>query len=107
MDKIDKIKYDMKADILKAVAHRVRIIIVEKLSEGEQCVCELNKIFDLDTSTVSKHLTVLKKAGIVESEKRGLKVFYKLRCSCILTFFSCIEKIIQNNYEEAKMVAGK
>ncbi len=47
-----------------------------------------------DISTVSKHLSVLREAGIISSEKRGLQVFYRLRVPCILTVFGCIEGVL-------------
>lgn len=46
---------------------------------GERCVCELTKLVGSDMSTVSRHLGVLRVAGLVTSEKRGLQVFYRLR----------------------------
>ena len=65
-----------RANILKALAHPSRLMMVEELARGERCVCELRELVGADISTVSKHLAVLKKAGLVESDKRGLQVFY-------------------------------
>lgn len=48
-------------------------------------------------STVSKHLSVLKRAGILEDEKRGQQVFYRLRVPCILNFFGCVEDVLAAN----------
>ena len=53
-----------------------------------------------DISTVSKHLTVLKKAGLVESEKRGLQVFYTLLSPCVMNFFTCVESVIEAHKEQ-------
>jgi ArsR family transcriptional regulator len=89
-----------KAKILKALAHQTRIYMVEKLSGGEKCVCEFVGETGLDFSTVSKHLAVLKEAGIVRDDKRGQKVFYSLRVPCITNFLGCIETIIKSNLEE-------
>ena len=52
-----------------------------------------------DKSTVSKHLSVLREAGIVEDEKRGLHVFYTLRVPCVTTLFACIEAVVKSNVE--------
>jgi ArsR family transcriptional regulator len=49
----------------------------------------------LDMSTVSKHLAVLKEAGIVQDEKRGSQVYYTLRCPCVMNFFNCVETIMR------------
>lgn len=71
--------------------------MVDELSRGERCVCELRDMIGADISTVSKHLSVLKDAGIVEDDKRGQQVFYRLRVPCILNFFGCVEDILVAN----------
>lgn len=83
-----------RANIIKALAHPVRLFFVEELSKQEHCVCELTKMVGFDISTVSKHLSVLKNAGIVMDDKRGNQVFYQLRTPCILNFLGCIETVI-------------
>ncbi|MCX7788883.1 MAG: metalloregulator ArsR/SmtB family transcription factor [Spirochaetes bacterium] len=70
--------------ILKALSHPSRLLMVEALGEKPHCVCELTALVGSDTSTVSKHLSILKQAGIVVDEKRGNMVFYNLRCRCVL-----------------------
>lgn len=63
----------------KALGHPTRLFIVSMLSqEREKCVCELNREIDADVSTVSKHLQVLKTAGIINSYKKGNMVIYYL-----------------------------
>ena len=90
-------RYRLRARIIKALAHPSRLMMVDELSRGERCVCELTDLVGADISTVSKHLSLLKKAGIVQDEKRGLQVFYRLRCPCILRFFDCIEAVIEED----------
>jgi len=87
-------KYHLRAVVIKALAHPSRLLIVDELGKGERCVCELTELVGSDISTVSKHLSVLKRAGIVQDEKRGLQVFYRLRFPCILRFCDCIETVI-------------
>jgi ArsR family transcriptional regulator len=89
--------FEARAEIAKALAHPTRLFIVDMLSKGERCVCELREAVGADISTVSKHLSVLKKAGILEDDKRGLQVYYRLRCTCVLNFFSCIEGVLREN----------
>jgi ArsR family transcriptional regulator len=89
--------FEARAEIVKALAHPTRLFIVDELSRGERCVCELREEIGADMSTVSKHLSVLKNAGIVEDDKRGLQVFYRLRCPCVLRFFDCVENVLQEN----------
>jgi len=81
------------ARTMKALAHPTRLWLVEQLADGERCVCELLEGLELDISTVSKHLLVLKQAGVVSDVKRGKQVFYTLRCPCVLTFTHCLEPV--------------
>jgi len=93
-------RFEARARIIKAMAHPARLMIVDELSRRERCVCELTDMVGSDVSTVSKHLGVLKNAGIVRDERRGSKVFYILRTPCILNFLSCVETVIKSQAEE-------
>jgi ArsR family transcriptional regulator len=86
--------YEARARVIKALAHPARLLIVDELKRGPLCVCELRELVGSDMSTVSKHLSVLKNAGIVEDEKRGVQVYYRLRCPCVTDFFECAEKVL-------------
>jgi len=99
--------FEARADIIKAMAHPSRLFIINELSKGERCVCELRDGVGADISTVSKHLSVLKNAGIVEDDKRGLQVFYRLRCPCILNFFGCIENVLEENARRRLAVVNR
>ncbi len=91
---MDYEKFKKRAEIIKAMAHPARLIVIEALKDGEKCVCELNKLIDLEQSTLSRHLAVLRNSKIITDEKRGLNVFYKLRYPCVLTYLECIENVI-------------
>jgi ArsR family transcriptional regulator len=86
-----------RARIVKAIAHPVRIMILEELEKGEKCVCQLAPLFDLDISTLSRHLAQLKNAGIVSERKEGTKVIHKLETPCILKIFECCGNVLKNN----------
>lgn len=90
-------KYKTKANIIKALAHPSRLFIVDELSRGEKCVAELTAMIGVEMPTVSRHLSQLKHAGLVEDEKRGAQVFYRLRVPCVLNFFKCVEAVQNNN----------
>ena len=90
---------DAKAKVLKALGHPTRLLIVEELGKGERCVCYFVEQIGVDFSTVSKHLAVLKQAGLVEDEKRGQQVFYRLRVPCVLRFMDCVEAVISSRVE--------
>ena len=100
MFSISKAQYEKRSQVFKALAHPARLFIVEELGAGEKCVCELTAMLDLDTSTVSKHLSVLKNAGVVSSEKRGLLVYYSIKMSCVLGFFSCVQESLDESARE-------
>ena len=91
---------EARSKVLKALAHPSRLFIVEELEKEERCVCDLTEMIGADVSTVSKHLSVLKQAGIVIDDKRGNLVFYRLRVPCILSFFGCIESVIETQVKE-------
>ena len=95
-----KARFEARAGIIKAMSHPTRLFIVDELSKGERCVCELTEMVGDDISTISKHLSILKNAGIVIDEKRGTQVFYTLRVPCVLNFFSCVESVLKANVEE-------
>gem|GEM_PF-139074 len=80
-----------KADIFKALGHPTRLWIVEQLADGEKCVCEFVEALDVDFSTVSKHLSILRNKGIVGMEKRGKQIFYHLAMPCLLHSLNCID----------------
>lgn len=86
-------KYKVQARIIKALAHPTRLFIVDELSRGERCVCELTALIGVEMPTVSRHLSQLRNAGILDDEKRGSQVFYRLRVPCVLNFFKCVEAV--------------
>jgi DNA-binding transcriptional ArsR family regulator len=91
-----KTHLEARARVLKAMAHPTRLFIIEELEKEERCVCDLTAMIGADVSTVSKHLSVLKNAGIVIDDKRGNQVFYRLRVPCILNFFGCVESVLES-----------
>ena len=94
----NRAKYEARAVIVKALAHPARLMIVDELTEHRQrCVCELTELVGTDLSTVSRHLAVLRNAGILQSEKRGTSVYYRLRVRCIRNFFECVESVLKAN----------
>jgi ArsR family transcriptional regulator len=97
MDPIIRARLKARARILKALAHPTRLFIVEALSRGEQCVCALQEQIGADMSTVSKHLSLLRSAGLVSDEKRGTQVFYTLQVPCVLNFLGCAEQVLREN----------
>ncbi len=92
--------FEKQAEIAKAIAHPLRIAIVDFLKGGEQCVCDIADHIGSERSNVSRHLSVMVNAGILEYHKEGLKVIYKLKTLCILDFFSCVKRVLRQQAKE-------
>ena len=75
---VERQQAERMAGIAKALGDPIRLQLVDVLRKhaGKVCVCELVPLFDLSQPTVSHHLKVLRQAGIVDSERRGLWAFY-------------------------------
>jgi len=103
--------FEERARVMKALAHPSRLMMVDELSRGERCVCELTEMVGADISTVSKHLSVLKDAGIVDYRTDGVQHLYRLKAPCVLNVFSCIEAMreeeVQSEQRESVLATGK
>lgn len=106
MEKLSLTPYENLAAVFKALAHPARLFMVEQIAAGEKCVCELVAMLDLDASTVSKHLSVLRNAGVVADEKRGNNVYFRMRMECVVGFFSCVRKALEGQAREQLAAVG-
>ena len=95
--------YRLKAEVIAAAGHPIRLAILEMLKDGPRCVCDIAAGVDAQRSNVSRHLGVLLRAGIVEQHKEGLKRMYSLKTPCILSFLQCVEGVLR---ERARDAAG-
>lgn len=89
--------YEARARIAKALAHPTRLLMLDALQQREMCVCELTELVGADQSTVSKHLAVLRQAGIVEDRREGMMTFYRIKVCCLEGFWQCIESVLKEN----------
>ena len=71
------------------------------------CVCELTGLVGADQSTVSKHLAVLKNAGIVNDRKDGVMTFYRLKMCCLQGFWECMESVLKQNLKDQQAAIGR
>jgi DNA-binding transcriptional ArsR family regulator len=92
--------YAARARLIKALAHPTRLFVVDCLAEREQCVNDLAAMVGCDVSTMSKHLGVLRNAGVVKDERRGACIYYTLRCACVLSFFTCTDKVLRTVHDQ-------
>ncbi len=92
--------FERQAQVAQAISHPLRLAIVDFLKDGEQCVCDIAEHVGAERSNVSRHLSVMVAAGVLEHRKQGLKVIYWLKCTCILDFFSCISRVLRQQAKE-------
>jgi DNA-binding transcriptional ArsR family regulator len=97
-----KMLFEKQAEIAKAIAHPLRIAILDFLKNKERCVCDIAEHIGSEQSNVSRHLSVMVKADVLDCRKEGLKVIYRLKCSCILDFFTCISGVLREQARESK-----
>lgn len=95
MTEQEKMAFEARAAIFKALGHTTRLYILNQLSLSPHCVCELTEMVGADTSTVSKHLAILKNVGLVRSEKQGTTVYYNLACDCLRQFLQGAESLLE------------
>ena len=93
--------YELKAEVIAAAGHPIRLAIIDFLKDGEQCVCDIAGHVGAQRSNVSRHLAVLLQAGIVDHRRDGLRMIYSLRTPCILNFMKCVEGVIREQAKDA------
>ena len=96
---------EKQAEIVKALAHPVRLAVVEFLLEGERCVCEIAEHVGTEQSNLSKHLAVMTGAGLLGQRKEGLKVYYSARCPCVNKFTACVTDVVKARAAETQKLA--
>ena len=100
MKTAEKRLYKLKAEIIQAAAHPLRLAIIDLLSKGEFCVCDITERVGAERSNVSRHLALMLKAGVVDCRKEGLKVIYQLKTPCIMNFLACVNNVLREKIQE-------
>jgi len=100
LDKNKQLLYEKQAEIAGAIAHPLRVAILDFLKDGDQCVCDIAGYIGSERSNVSRHLAVMVNSGLLEYRKEGLKVIYSLKCKCITDFFICAVKVVKQQAKE-------
>lgn len=88
-------QFKEQAKLLKILAHEVRLNIIYCLKDGEKSVSELLKEINIEQSTLSKHLSILRMSNIISDRREGNIIFYKLQTPCVVKFFSCAIDVIK------------
>ena len=100
MDKRKGLLFERQAEIAKAVAHPLRIAVIDFLKDGEKCVCDIAEHVGSERSNVSRHLSVMVRAGVLSCRKEGLKVFYDLRTPCVVDFLTCAARLLRQQAKD-------
>jgi ArsR family transcriptional regulator len=91
---------DLQAEICNALAHPLRIKILEKLRDGPCCVCRIIPHVGAEQSNVSHHLSILKNAGIVRSQKKGMEVWYEVCDRRIFKILDLINELLAGQIQQ-------
>jgi DNA-binding transcriptional ArsR family regulator len=87
---------NFKAEFFKALAHPVRIRILEVLRDSEKSVTEIQSLLELDQSTVSQQLSILRSKSLLQSRKSGTSVFYSVRDPMLFDLLDIARSIFNN-----------
>jgi DNA-binding transcriptional ArsR family regulator len=96
--------YQKQAKIAAAIGHPLRAAILDFLKDAPQCVCDIAEHVDSERSNVSRHLSLMVSAGLLEYEKQGLKVIYSLKTPCVLDFLQCMTECVKEQAKENRML---
>jgi len=102
IDKKKQLKFEKQAEIISGIAHPLRIAVIDFLKDGPRCVCDIAQAVGSERSNVSRHLSVMVGAGLLEHRKEGLKVIYRLKCPCILDFLGCVTGVLRQQAKDNK-----
>lgn len=100
-------RYKAEAEIFQALAHPVRLQLLDFLAEGPRCACEIEPGFSLDQSTISRHLIVLKKAGLVQARREGVRVIYKLSDRRIQRIRELVQSLIADQVRKQATILAQ
>ena len=87
-------QYEGKANIFKALSHPTRLFILHTIKDKPYSVSELAKMTEIDISTMSRHLDLLKRYQIITGQKEKNTVYYRLNIPCLFEFMDCAQKIV-------------
>jgi ArsR family transcriptional regulator len=96
-----------KAEFFKALAHPLRIAIIDALRAGEMGVNELSAVLSVEQSSVSQQLAVLRARNIVTSRKEGLNVYYSVRDAAVFKLLDVAKQIFNNHLVEVKSMLAE
>lgn len=100
----EEIVFKLKSDFLKALAHPLRLALIEQLKNGEKSVGQLVTATGAEQSGVSKSLIHLRQAGILTSRQEGVTVFYSIRDQDIFKVLRVVSDILAAKLKEGQEI---
>ena len=85
--------YETQSELLKAISHPTRLAILDILRDGEQCVCHMEATLNQRQAYISQQLMILKNAGLVESRRDGLNLYYRVIKPEIFNFLATLNSV--------------
>ena len=98
---------ELRAAALKALGQPTRLRILELLRNGERCVCEIFPAIEEEQSSVSRHLAVLKTAGLVVSRKEGLNVHYRVKDPRLFALLDSVDAVLHTHLQEHREITRR
>ncbi len=89
---LDIDKLEMAASKLRAIAHPMRIAIIDLLNDNQLSVTEIYENLDIEQASASHHLNILKSKGVLSSRRNGKKIFYSLKNQTLTELIECINR---------------
>lgn len=99
--------YTSRAEVMKALAHPARLMMLDALADGEKCVCELQALVGSSMPTVSNHLAQMRNAGIIAARREGNWVYYRLLVPCLMKLFTCVDAVLKSEAERMAEALGE
>lgn len=96
--------YKIKADFLKALAHPLRLQVVEFLKNGEKNVSSIIKALGVPQSSLSRHLTILREAGVLKSRQEGTVIYYNIDDHDIFHVLRPIAEMLRKKLRKSEAV---
>ena len=101
---MNDLAYKIKADFLKALSHPLRLQIIEFLKNGEKNVGNIIKALGIPQSSLSRHLTILREAGILKSRQQGTVIYYNIEDHDIFHVLRPIAEMLRKKLKKTETV---
>jgi ArsR family transcriptional regulator len=92
--------FELKAEVLKALAQPTRLKILELLRDGEKCICEIVPAINGEQSNISRHISLMQKSHLVTTRKDGVRVMVKVKDPKVFEILDKVSTILKNQMRE-------